>query len=191
MVDRVASRIDNVASKWWLLLLRGLAAIVVGIVAFVHPGDTLVAMVIVLGAYACFVGILAIVTAISGFGGDHWWALLLEGIVALVAAGIIWSWPIASTLAFVYFVAAWLIVSGILQVAGGVRLHEVINNEWIYILSGSHFDRIWCMDLSQWSSGCRCYGISAGMVFPALRNCGGCGGLQAPVAAWYGDNAGC
>ncbi len=136
MVDRVANTIDNVASKWWLLLLRGLAAIAVGIVAFVHPGDTLVAMVIVLGAYACFAGILAIVAAISGFGGDHWWALLLEGIIAIVAAGIIWSWPVSSTLAFVYFVAAWLIVSGILQVAGGVRLHDVINNEWIYVLTG-------------------------------------------------------
>lgn len=136
MVDRVTRGLDNVASKWWLLLLRGIAAIFVAIVAFIHPGDTLVAMVLVLGAYACFAGILAIVAAFSGFGSDHWWALLLEGIVAIVAAGIIWSWPLASTLAFVYFVAAWLIVSGILQVAGGIRLHEVIHNEWIYILSG-------------------------------------------------------
>lgn len=93
-------------------------------------------MVIVLGAYALFAGILAIVAAFTGFGGDHWWALLLEGIIAIVAAGIIWSWPIASTLAFVYFVAAWLIVSGILQIAGGVRLRDVIDNEWLYILSG-------------------------------------------------------
>ncbi|MGZ3506343.1 MAG: HdeD family acid-resistance protein [Vulcanimicrobiaceae bacterium] len=116
--------------------MRGLAAIVVAVIAFVHPGDALIALVLVLGFYALVAGVLAIMAAVAGVGGDHWWALLLEGIIAIVAALLIWSWPLASTLAFVYFIAAWLIISGIFQIAAGIRLRDVIDNEWLYILSG-------------------------------------------------------
>ena len=136
MVEAISSKVSAITGKWWLLLLRGLAAIAVGVIAFVHPADALVALVLVLGAYAFIAGVLAIMAAVAGVGGDHWWALLLEGIFAIVAALLIWSWPLASTLAFVYFIAAWMIVSGILQVAAGIRLRDFIDNEWIYILSG-------------------------------------------------------
>jgi uncharacterized membrane protein HdeD (DUF308 family) len=136
MVEAISSNISAVTSKWWLLLLRGLAAIVVAVIAFVRPGDALIALVLVLGIYAFVAGVLAIMAAVAGMGGEHWWALLLEGIIAIVAALLIWSWPVASTLAFVYFIAAWLIISGIFQIAAGVRLRDVIDNEWLYILSG-------------------------------------------------------
>lgn len=136
MVNVLNSRLSEITSKWWLLLLRGLAAIAVAIIAFVHPGDALVGLVIVLGLYAFIAGIFAIAVAVAGVGGDHWWALLLEGLLGIVVALMLWSWPIASALAFVYFVAAWLIVSGIVQVAAGVRLRDMIANEWIYIVSG-------------------------------------------------------
>lgn len=136
MLEAAGNRIAHVTGKWWLLLLRGLAAIAVAVVAFMRPGDALVALVLVLGFYAFLAGVFAIVAAFSGAGGDHWWALLLEGIIAIVAAFIVWSWPIVSTLAFVYFVAAWLIVSGIFQVAAGIRLRDMIPNEWLYILGG-------------------------------------------------------
>lgn len=136
MVNVLNSRLSEITSKWWLLLLRGLAAIAVAIIAFVHPGDALVGLVIVLGLYAFIAGIFAIAVAVAGAGGDHWWALLLEGLLGIVVALMLWSWPIASALAFVYFVAAWLIVSGIVQVAAGVRLRDMIANEWIYIVSG-------------------------------------------------------
>jgi len=136
MVESISSQISALTNKWWLLLLRGLAAIAVGVIAFVHPADALVALVLVLGAYALIAGVLAIMAAVAGVGGDHWWALLLEGVIAIVAALLIWSWPLVSALAFVYFIAAWIIVSGIFQVAAGVRLRDFIDNEWIYIASG-------------------------------------------------------
>jgi uncharacterized membrane protein HdeD (DUF308 family) len=128
--------IEEISGKWWLLLLRGLAAIVVAVIAFTHPGSALIALVLVLGVYSFVAGLLAVTAAVVGVGGDRWWALLLEGIVGVVVALIIWSWPLASTLAFVYFVAAWLIVSGILQIAAGVRLRDLINDEWLFILGG-------------------------------------------------------
>jgi len=128
--------IEAITGKWWLLLLRGLAAIVVAVIAFMQPGSALIALVLVLGAYSFVAGAIAFTAALVGVGGDRWWALLLEGIIGVVVALVIWSWPLASTLAFVYFVAAWLIVTGIVQIAAGVRLRDIIDNEWLYILGG-------------------------------------------------------
>lgn len=128
--------IQAICSKWWLFLIRGLAAIVVAVIAFMQPGVALIALVLVLGAYSFVVGAFAIAAAFTGVAGDRWWALLLEGLFGLVVAFIIWFWPIASTLGFVYFVASWLILTGIVQVAAGVRLRDFIDNEWLYILSG-------------------------------------------------------
>ncbi len=136
MIGAISNKIEAITSKWWLLLLRGLLAVVVAVIAFMHPGAALISLVLVLGFYSFVAGVLAFTAAATGAGGDRWWALLLEGILLIVAALLIWSWPIASTLAFVYFVAAWLIVSGIMQIAAGVRLRDIINNEWLYILSG-------------------------------------------------------
>jgi uncharacterized membrane protein HdeD (DUF308 family) len=128
--------LEAISSKWWLLLIRGLAAIIVAVIAFVQPGSALIALVLVLGFYSFVAGLIAFAAALVGVGGDRWWALLLEGIIGVVVAFLIWSWPLASTLAFVYFIAAWLIVTGIVQIAAGVRLRDFISNEWLYILGG-------------------------------------------------------
>jgi uncharacterized membrane protein HdeD (DUF308 family) len=136
MIGAIGNKVEAITSKWWLLLLRGLLAVIVAVIAFMHPGSALIALVFVLGFYSCVAGVLALTAAAIGAGGDRWWALLLEGILLIVAALLIWSWPVASTVAFVYFVAAWLIVSGIMQIAAGVRLRDIIDNEWLYILGG-------------------------------------------------------
>ena len=136
MTNAIGNRLEGIGSKWWLMLIRGIAAIVVAVIAFMRPGDALVALVLVLGIYAFVAGVLAIAVAFSMLGSDHWWALLLEGILGLVLSFVIWSWPLTSTLAFVYFIAAWLIVTGILQIAAGIRFRDVIPNEWLYILAG-------------------------------------------------------
>jgi len=128
--------IEALRSKWWLLLLRGLAAIGVAIIAFAQPASALILLVLVLGAYAFVSGMLAFAAAVVGVGGDRWWGLLLEGIVGIIAAVLIWSWPLMSTLVFVYFVGAWLIVSGAVQVTAGVQLRDFIDNEWLFMLSG-------------------------------------------------------
>jgi len=128
--------IEAICNRWWLFLIRGLAAIAVAVIAFTQPGAALIALVLVLGAYSFVVGAFAIAAAFTGVAGDRWWALLFEGVLGLVVAFIIWFWPLASTLAFVYFVASWLILTGMLQVAAGVRLRDFIDNEWLYILSG-------------------------------------------------------
>jgi len=128
--------IEALTGKWWLFLLRGLAAIVVGVIAFTQPSAALVALVLVFGFYSFVAGALIFAAAFTGVGGDRWWVLLLEGILGMAVAFVIWFWPITSAMAFVYFVAVWFIVSGILQIVTGVQLRDIIANEWLYILGG-------------------------------------------------------
>ena len=73
-------------SSWWALVLRGLAAIAFGILAFAWPQITLTALVFLWGAYALADGALAIAAGIKSHGeSKRWWVLLLEGILSVAA----------------------------------------------------------------------------------------------------------
>src|SRR5919205_305641 len=81
--------VSTLSRNWWMLALRGVIAVIFGILAFVLPGLTLWALVYLFGAYALVDGIFALVTAFSGrASNDRWWVLLLEGLAG-IAAGII------------------------------------------------------------------------------------------------------
>src|SRR5499433_3802946 len=58
------------AENWWLLLLRGVASIIFGLLAFIWPGLTLVALIFLWGAYAIIDGGIALWAAISGRGAE-------------------------------------------------------------------------------------------------------------------------
>jgi len=128
--------IEAVANRWWVFLVRGIAAILFGIIAFAWPGMTLLALTLVFGAYAFVDGVFALVAALSGLGGSRWWALLLEAIVGLVIAFYVWTEPATSATALVYAVAIWAILTGVMEIVAGLQLRDLINNEWIYILAG-------------------------------------------------------
>jgi uncharacterized membrane protein HdeD (DUF308 family) len=70
---------SEMGRHWWAFALRGLAAILFGIMAFAWPGPTLAALVLLWGAYALVDGVLAVISA-ARTGQDHRWGLLLEGV---------------------------------------------------------------------------------------------------------------
>ena len=124
--------------NWWALALRGLAAILFGVAAFVVPGITLFVLVILFGAYMLVDGVFAIVAAIRAAGNEaRWWVLLVEGILGVLAGGIAFAWPSITALALLYVVAAWAIFTGILEIAGAIRLRREIEGEWALGLSGA------------------------------------------------------
>lgn len=124
--------------NWWVLALRGLAAIIFGVLAFVLPGITLFALVLLFGAYMLVDGIFAIVTAVRVAGReDRWWLLLIEGVLGVLAGLVAAFWPGLTALALLYFIAAWAIVSGILEIVGAIRLRQEIEGEWALGLSGA------------------------------------------------------
>ena len=126
------------ARHWWALLLRGLFAVLFGVLAFIWPGLTLTVLVLLFGAYALADGLLAVVAALRAPAGDErWWVLLLEGVVGLIVGVLTFIWPAMTALALLYFIAAWAVVTGVLEVVAAVRRRRVISNEWLLILSGA------------------------------------------------------
>jgi uncharacterized membrane protein HdeD (DUF308 family) len=125
------------AQNWWLFLLRGVAAIALGVLALVQPHITLVALTIFVGAYVLVDGVLALAAAIAGRGGaqQRWW-LAIVGIAGILAGVVTFAWPGITTVAWLMLIAAWAIVTGVFQIIGAIRLRKEIDNEWFLILSG-------------------------------------------------------
>jgi len=103
--------INAVARTWWLWLIRGLAAIIFGLLAFTWPGLTWITIAILFGAYALVDGIFAIIAAVRAVEHQQrWWPFLLEGLVGILIAAITW-YDIRITIAALYLtIAAWAFI---------------------------------------------------------------------------------
>jgi len=134
-IGELAAAIGELPRHWWVVALRGLAAIVFGILAFVWPGITLAVLVLLFGAYAIVDGVLALYAAVRS-GGKGVWAPLFEGIVGIAAGLVAFFLPGLTALALLFVIATWAILTGVMEVITAVRLRQVINNEWALILSG-------------------------------------------------------
>ena len=123
--------------NWWALALRGLAGIIFGIITFAWPGISLAALVLLFGAYAITDGIFAIVAAVSGSGRrNKWWALLIGGVLSLIAGIVAFVMPGLTALALLYLIAGWAIAVGILAIITAITLRREIRGEWMMILFG-------------------------------------------------------
>jgi uncharacterized membrane protein HdeD (DUF308 family) len=128
--------VELLSRYWWVLLLRGLAAILFGILAFAWPGLTLASLVIVFGAYALVDGVFAIAGAIRGGGRQPWWLLLLEGLVGVGIGVLTLFAPEVTALALLFYIAIWAVATGVLQIAAAIALREEIEGEWLLGLGG-------------------------------------------------------
>jgi uncharacterized membrane protein HdeD (DUF308 family) len=128
---------DTIFDRWWLLALRGAAAIIFGIITIAAPAAGLVVLVMLFGVYALVDGVLDLVLAIRGARqGAPWGALVFAGIGGLVAGAITLLWPGVSAMALLFLIAAWAVVTGVASIVAAVRLRKAIEGEWLLALSG-------------------------------------------------------
>src|SRR5690349_15955792 len=127
----------SLTQNWWMLILRGVLAIMFGLAAFVWPGITWFSLVILFGAYALVDGVIALATGLLQAGdSSRWWVFLLEGVAGIGAGVIAFLWPGLTAYVLLLVIASWAIITGVLEIAAAVRLRREITNEWTLGLGG-------------------------------------------------------
>jgi uncharacterized membrane protein HdeD (DUF308 family) len=117
--------------------VRGIFAILFGILAYAWPGITLATLIIFFGAYVLIDGILLVIKAIGNWGKrDDRWLLLLEGLLGIGIGVITFVAPGITAVALIFFIAAWSLATGVLEIAAAIRLRKEIRGEGWMILSG-------------------------------------------------------
>src|SRR5689334_11589553 len=123
--------------NWWVLLIRGIVAIVFGLLTWRMPGITLSVLVLFFGAYSFIDGIFAAWMAIAGRGNnEHWWVMLLWGLVGIGIGILTFVAPQITALALLFYIAIWAIATGVLQIVAAIRLRREIKGEWALIIAG-------------------------------------------------------
>lgn len=129
--------LEVMGRNWWMLLVRGIAAVLFGIAVLVWPGIALTVLVLLWGAYALVDGGFAIVMGVQGRTHYRdWWVTVLEGVVSMIAGVVALMWPGVTAVALLYVVAAWAIITGLLEIVAAIQLRKEINGEFWLGLSG-------------------------------------------------------
>jgi uncharacterized membrane protein HdeD (DUF308 family) len=115
---------ETLVRNWWLFTLRGVLAILFGLLALIFPGPTMLSLVILFSAFMFVDGIFGIISAVRAIrrNEDRWGLLIFEGLIDIAVGIIAFLWPGITVLAFVLLVGAWAIVTGALDRSVRTRL---------------------------------------------------------------------
>jgi len=128
---------ETLRRNWWLLALRGLAAVIFGVLAFVWPGITLLTLIWLFGAFALVNGILSLVLATKAPKGyPRFGSLILGGFLGILAGLLTFVMPGITALGLLILIAAWALITGILEIVAAIKLRKTITGEWMLILAG-------------------------------------------------------
>jgi uncharacterized membrane protein HdeD (DUF308 family) len=129
---------DELLSRaWWMLALRGVIALLFGILAFMWPNLTLLWLVTLFAVYALISGVVSIAGAVQNRSSDReWWLILLLGLISVVAGIIAIMRPGMTALVLVLVMGANALVTGVLDIVVAIRLRKTIQNEWLLVLAG-------------------------------------------------------
>ncbi|KAB0268986.1 HdeD family acid-resistance protein [Microvirga brassicacearum] len=135
-LDRAHAMSMLLAQNWWAVALRGVFAIVFGLIALFMPGVTMLSLVLFFSAYMLVDGVFSIVSAVRAASNHQRWGLLvLEGIVDIAVGVIAFAWPGLTVIFFVTLVAVWSLITGVLEIVAAFKLNPAFGRGWL-IFSG-------------------------------------------------------
>ncbi|WP_428488797.1 HdeD family acid-resistance protein [Rhodopila sp.] len=122
----------TLARHWWAIGLRGLIAVLFGVVALAAPGAVLLSLAFFFGIYLLIDGVIGLVSSVRAVVANrHWGALLAEAVLNIAMGLIALILPSAAVLAFVLLMAAWALISGGLMLAAALKLHASHGRWWL------------------------------------------------------------
>jgi uncharacterized membrane protein HdeD (DUF308 family) len=136
MHDMLRAFDETLVRHWWWFTLRGVAAILFGILTFAVPGISLATLILLFGFYALVDGVFSLFSAFRGGTGRSWWSLMIEGVVGIGAGLVAFFYPGLTAIALLYVIAFWAVATGIFEIVSAIRLRKVIRGEGWLILSG-------------------------------------------------------
>ncbi|KZL49651.1 hypothetical protein A2T98_11630 [Nodularia spumigena CENA596] len=127
----------RLARNWWTVALRGAIAIVFGLAALFWPDITLTALIFIFAAFVLVSGVLLAIAAFrDGLTHTHGWLMLLEGAIGIAIGIMAFVWPGVTALVLLYLIAAWAIVTGVLEIIAAIQIRKEIQNEWLLAIAG-------------------------------------------------------
>ena len=122
------------AESWRMVALRGVLALMFGIIAIVYPAVTILALVLLFAAFALLDGGLSIAEAVYRMRRHERWGLpLLNGLVGIAVGTAAVLWPGLTAIAFVVLVAVWALLSGVLLVMTAWRIRRSKGGDWLLL----------------------------------------------------------
>jgi uncharacterized membrane protein HdeD (DUF308 family) len=135
---RHRQRLDTFAANWRALGLRGLVALLFGLLVLFWPDLVLAGLTLLFGIYAVIDGSITLAPALRSSGrGAQRWLPLAEGMVGLIAGLAALLWPGITSNELLYVIAAWALLSGILKILTGILLRAEVENGWLLAGSGA------------------------------------------------------
>ena len=124
-------------ARWWMLVVRGIAAMLLGVIALAWPAISLLALMLLWATYALLDGVASVAVAVRAGGeGRRWGWMLVEGVVGIGAAVITVLWPAITALVLLMVIAVRAVLTGIAEIAAAIELRRVIRGEWMLAVSG-------------------------------------------------------
>jgi uncharacterized membrane protein HdeD (DUF308 family) len=133
---RMEAMSARLAANWWAIAIRGVIAVIFGIMTFALPGLALATFIILFAAYMLVDGVFAIIAAVrAAQRHDRWGLMLVEGLVDILVGVMAFAWPASAVFAFVLLIGAWAFISGALMIAAAFRLH-LAHGRWFLGFAG-------------------------------------------------------
>jgi uncharacterized membrane protein HdeD (DUF308 family) len=131
--------LDTLTRYWWVVTVRGVSAVLFGLIALIWPSITVTVLVLLFGAYSLVDGVSTLASAAFGrpraTAANRIW-LVLSGVAAIFVGVVTFFWPSATALVLLWLIAGWAVVTGVMELMAAIRLRKEIQGEWMLAVSG-------------------------------------------------------